>query len=271
MPVLSDVSAGAGGALTPDAVASLSAPAQRAVEVVQFHPTSSGLLLSNQSSDTQIWDIHAGKAALALKGAEKGHWSVGWSSDGRFVHTAGKDNTVSVWDVRNSTEKASSVSLTRMTILSSPQTQVIDRLCLPLAVRYRTPGLQQAFQNHVHQRGPYPYNRLLKDEGSRMLALGCTQLCQARLEHPARYQYWRADASGGPGSQDGLPHWSGEHDCYYCTARRYVYLSACPCRRTCLCDGSRSPAPARLPRERQLSRQLPSGLPSCLLHQRRSM
>lgn len=99
--------------LSPTSTAAFNAPAQKAVEVVKFHPTSSGLLLSNQGSDVQVWDYSSGGEAQAIytfQGPAKGHWSVSWSQDGRLIQTTGKDNTFNLWDVRQSTEKPIAVS-----------------------------------------------------------------------------------------------------------------------------------------------------------------
>lgn len=88
--------------------ASFSAPSQKVVEIVRFHPNTSGLLLTNQGSDIQVWDIGNGgeaKAVHAVTGAQKGHWSVSWSQAGRFIQTTGKDNTLNLWDVRQSKDK----------------------------------------------------------------------------------------------------------------------------------------------------------------------
>lgn len=95
-------------------VASFSAHAQGApVDIVQFHPTSSGLILTNQGSSLQVWDYPKGGDASALytaTGPQKGHWSASWSRDGRFIQTAGKDNTINLWDIRQSADKPSTVS-----------------------------------------------------------------------------------------------------------------------------------------------------------------
>ena len=100
--------------LSLPSIAGFNAPSQKAVEIVKFHPTTSGLLLTNQSSDIQVWDFSNGgeaKAMYTLKGPQKGHWSVSWSQDGRLIQTAGKDNILSLWDVRQSTGKSIAVSI----------------------------------------------------------------------------------------------------------------------------------------------------------------
>lgn len=101
-----------GTSLSLTQLASFSAPVQKAVEVVKFHPTTSGLLLTNQGNDIQVWDVGSGgeaNAVYSVKGGQKGHWSVSWSQDGRLIQSTGKDNNLSLWDVRQSTDKAIAV------------------------------------------------------------------------------------------------------------------------------------------------------------------
>lgn len=109
-----DLGSGDVTSLSLEQKVSLSAPAQRGIEVVQFHPTTSSLLLSVQSSTVEAWDVQGGqRAAYTLQGPSKGIWSASWSHDGRLVQVAGKDNTISLWDVRGSVEKPVSVSRNR--------------------------------------------------------------------------------------------------------------------------------------------------------------
>lgn len=95
-----EVSSPDAGALSFVPVATLSAPAQRAIEVAQFHPTASGILLSVQASQLHAWDVQTQRIISTLSGPEKGLWSACWSHDGRLVQTAAKDHTISLWDVR---------------------------------------------------------------------------------------------------------------------------------------------------------------------------
>ena len=88
--------------LNLQSVASLSASAQKSVDVVQFHPSTANLLLSMQGSTIQAWDLEKQEAFASPEGPTKGHWSASWSHDGRLVQTAGKDNTINLWDVRRS-------------------------------------------------------------------------------------------------------------------------------------------------------------------------
>lgn len=85
---------------------------QKAIDVVEFHPTASSLVLSMQGPSLQIWDIarSGGEPVLQAKGPEKGHWSAAWSYDGRLVQTVAKDNTVNLWDLRVSTQQPTAVS-----------------------------------------------------------------------------------------------------------------------------------------------------------------
>lgn len=113
LPSEDSLEPGVSASLSLSQCSTFQAPARKAVEIVKFHPTTAGLLLTNQASDIQVWDIGNGgesKAVYNVKGAEKGHWSVSWSHEGRLVQTAGKDNILSLWDIRQSTNKAVAVS-----------------------------------------------------------------------------------------------------------------------------------------------------------------
>lgn len=86
--------------LSLGSTASLSASAQKAIEVVQFHPTTSDLLLSMQGSRLETLDLQTQSVISASQGCAKGHWSASWSHDGKMVQTTAKDNTINLWDVR---------------------------------------------------------------------------------------------------------------------------------------------------------------------------
>ena len=99
------------GVLSLTPTISLSAPSQNAIDIVQFHPTTSSIILTVQGPTLQVWDTSRQNADAAFKttGSTKGYSSASWSKDGRLIQTAAKDGTVGLWDIRANSEEAAIV------------------------------------------------------------------------------------------------------------------------------------------------------------------
>ncbi|XP_051037279.1 coronin-7 isoform X2 [Phodopus roborovskii] len=75
-------------------------PEELPVEVVQFHPTSDGVLVSTAGRAVKVWDVAKQQPLTELEAHKDLVQSAVWSRDGALVGTACKDKQLRIFDPR---------------------------------------------------------------------------------------------------------------------------------------------------------------------------
>ncbi|XP_005081724.1 coronin-7 isoform X1 [Mesocricetus auratus] len=83
-------------------------PEELPVEVVQFHPTSDGVLVSTASRAVKVWDVAKQQPLTELEAHKDLVQSAVWSRDGALVGTACKDKQLRIFDPRARTKASQS-------------------------------------------------------------------------------------------------------------------------------------------------------------------
>ncbi|XP_028750702.1 coronin-7 isoform X1 [Peromyscus leucopus] len=83
-------------------------PEELPVEVLQFHPTSDGVLVSTAGGAVKVWDVAKQQSLTELEAHKDLVQSAVWSRDGALLGTACKDKQLRIFDPRARTKASQS-------------------------------------------------------------------------------------------------------------------------------------------------------------------
>ncbi|XP_052051806.1 coronin-7 [Apodemus sylvaticus] len=83
-------------------------PEELPVEVLQFHPTADGVLVSAAGRTVKVWDVAKQQPLTELEAHQDLVQSAAWSRDGAIVGTACKDKQLRIFDPRARTQASQS-------------------------------------------------------------------------------------------------------------------------------------------------------------------
>ncbi|KAK7799021.1 hypothetical protein U0070_020031 [Myodes glareolus] len=92
------------GDTLPSAPGVVLGPEELAVEALQFHPTSDGVLVSTAGRAVKVWDVAKQQPLTELEAHKDLVQSAVWSRDGALVGTACKDKQLRIFDPRARTK-----------------------------------------------------------------------------------------------------------------------------------------------------------------------
>lgn len=96
------------GDTLPSAPGVVLGPEELAVEALQFHPTSDGVLVSTAGRAVKVWDVAKQQPLTELEAHKDLVLSAVWSRDGALVGTACKDKQLRIFDPRARTKASQS-------------------------------------------------------------------------------------------------------------------------------------------------------------------